>query len=95
MKYNIDIFSSNALNSSYLILIFEAEIIDEWIDPFDSIVLKLLTILVYIVEIFASIIMLAFVSFERGGDAGHYRTTINQLLSCGYAGVRDFRFKMQ
>ena len=48
-----------------LILIFEAEIIDEWINPFDSIVLKLLTILVYIVELFASIMMLAFVSFER------------------------------
>ena len=49
---------------------------------------KKVTCIVYIVEILASIIMLAFVSYETGGDAGHYRTAINQLLSCGYGGVR-------
>ena len=69
---------------------FKAEIIEEWNDPLDSILLKLLTVLVYIVNILASIIMLSFVSFETGGNAGHYRTAVNQLLSCGYGGVRLF-----
>ena len=75
-----NIFSSNAF--------FEPEVIEEWIDPFDSTVLKVLTVVVYIVEILASTIMMAFVSYETGGYAGHYRTAINQLLSYGYGGVR-------
>ena len=78
--WSTNTFSSNAF--------FEPEIIEEWIDPFDSTVLKVLTVIVYIVEILASIIMMAFVSYETGGYAGHYRTAINQLLSCGYGGVR-------
>ena len=69
---------------------FRAEIIEDWNDPLDSILLKLLTVLVYIVNTLASIIMLSFVSFETGGNAGHYRTVINQLLSCGYGGVSLF-----
>ena len=66
---------------------FEAEVIEEWEDPFDSITLKFLTIIVYILEILASIVMMIFVAFERGGYAGHYRTVINQLLSTGYGAV--------
>ena len=94
MESNVDstISSSDRLNSNISRFMFEVEIIEEWIDPFDSIVLKLLTIVIYIVELLASFIMLAFVSYETGGDAGHYRTVINQLLSYGYAGVRDLHF---
>ena len=67
---------------------FEPEIIEEWIDPFDSIAIKFLTVFVYIIEIFASIIMLLFVTYETQGYAGHYRTVINQLLSYFYGSVR-------
>ena len=61
-----------------------------WEDPFNSIWLKLLTVIVYAVEIMASIIMLAFVVYETNGLAGHYRTLINQLLSYHYGAVRVF-----
>ena len=62
--------------------------IDTSLDPYDSIWLKLTTILVYCVEVMASIVMVAFVAFETQGFAGHYRTLINQLLSYLYGGVR-------
>ena len=41
-----------------------------------------------LIEVLASIVLLFFVAYETGGDAGHYRTVINQLLSCFYGGVR-------
>ena len=68
----------------------EFEIIfEQWNDPFDSIWLKIATIIVYAVEIFASLIMLAFVAHETRGLFGHYRTLINQLLSYLYGGVSN------
>ena len=81
--------TNNYLNDlkTSLHAIFQPEIIEEWIDPFDSSSLKFFTILVYIMIMLASMIMLAFVAFETGGNAGSYRTVINQLLSCGYGGV--------
>ena len=83
-----DELTKSTLNANASLLMFEPEMIEEWIDPFGSTILKFLTVIVYIVEILASIIMFAFVKYETGGDAGHYRTAINQLLSCGYGGVR-------
>ena len=71
-----------------ILLQFEPEILDEWIDPFDSIPLKLFTVIVCYVEILATVIMLIFVAYETQGYAGHYRTAINQLLSCLYIAVR-------
>ena len=61
--------------------------IDISLDPYGSVWLKLVTILVYGVEVIASMVMVAFVDFERQGLAGHYRTLINQLLSYLYGGV--------
>ena len=83
MNYNL---------SNYLEIInFKTEReIEEWLDPYDSISLKLLTVLVYFVEVMAAIVMLTFVAYEKGGYAGHYRTLINQLLSCLYAGVSPY-----
>ena len=54
-------------------------------DPYDSLWLKIITVGVYMVEIFSSAVMIAFISFER--DYGHYRTLINQLLSYLYGAV--------
>jgi hypothetical protein len=62
--------------------------LEKWADPYDSDSLKFVTVLIYIVNVMASIIMLAFVVYETRGLAGHYRTLINQLLSCQYGAVR-------
>ena len=70
-----------------LLSFFEPEEIEEWTDPYNSIHLKLLTIITYLIEIWASTIMLIFVSHETRGLFGHYRTVINQLLSYAYAAV--------
>ena len=43
---------------------FEPEMIEEWIDPFDSISIKIITVFVYLIEIFASIVMFFFVAYE-------------------------------
>ena len=67
---------------------FELEVIEEWIDPFDSTTLRLLTVIVYIIDVLASIPLLYFVAYETGGCAGHFRTVINQLLSFLYVAVR-------
>ena len=55
-------------------------------DPFDSVWLKIIAILSYIICLLASAIMLAFISYENGHH-GNFRTVINQLLSNLYAGV--------
>ena len=73
-----------------LLSFFSPEEIEVWTDPYNSIPLKLLTILVYIIEILSSTVMLIFVTYETKGLFGHYRTVINQLLSFGYGAVRYF-----
>ena len=78
------------MTSLTLVLSFELEVIQEWIDPFDSPALKILTGVAYTVGVLASIPILAFVVYETGGYAGHFRTVINQLLSFIYGVVRIF-----
>ena len=73
--------------TSLTLLSFELEVIQEWIDPFDSPALKILTGVAYTVGVLASIPILAFVVYETGGYAGHFRTVINQLLSFIYGVV--------
>ena len=70
---------------------FAFEIDKSLVDPYDSTWLKIITILVYLVEVIASMVMVAFVAFETQGLAGHYRTLINQLLSYLYGGVSTNR----
>ena len=67
---------------------FEPEVIEEWIDPFDSTTLRLITVIVYIIGVLASIPLVYFVVYETEGYAGHFRTVINQLLSFLYGVVR-------
>ena len=69
---------------------FGFEIDKSLVDPYDSTWLKFITILVYVVEVIASMVMVAFVAFETQGLAGHYRTLINQLLSYLYGGVSTY-----
>ena len=64
-----------------------SEFNNDWIDPYDSIWLKLLSVIIYATEIFESIVMVSFVNFETAGLFGHYRTLSNQLLSHLYGGV--------
>ena len=67
-----------------------SEFNNDWIDPYDSIWLKLLSVILYAIEIFASLVMMTFVNYESAGYFGHYRTLINQLLSHLYGGVSIF-----
>ena len=79
---------SKIMKSSWFVSVEPEEIVD----PFDSIFLKLLTVIVYIIEILSSTILLTLVAYETKGYAGHYRTVMNQLLSCGYGAVSDGLF---
>ena len=83
-----DIFSDSE-NQLLIRALFENETTntEEWIDPYISIWLKMLTCCIYIVEVMAAIIMTSFVYYETNGYAGHYRTLINQLLSYFYGAV--------
>ena len=75
-----------------LLSLFEPDKIEEWDDPYDSILLRLLTIIIYLFEVAASMVMLTFVSYETKGLFGHYRTVINQLLSYAYGAVSIEKF---
>ena len=55
-------------------------------DPYDSIWLKIISVLSYFIGLIASKVMLAFISYEKGHH-GNFRTVINQLLSNLYAMV--------
>ena len=82
----LGIFCSNIGNS----ILKEMKLLpmpEKWNDPFDSVWLKLITLLVYSIELVDSVIMMAFVVYETKGFAGHFRTLINQLLSLLYGGV--------
>ena len=81
--------SSESINGT-LLSFFSPQEVEVWTDPYNSIPLKLLTIIIYIIELWASTIMLIFVSYETKGLFGHYRTVINQLLSFSYGAVRYF-----
>ena len=81
--------NSSKATKDFLLFYFEPEEIEVWTDPYNSIPLKLLTIIIYLFEIAASMVMLTFVSYETKGLFGHYRTVINQLLSYAYAAVSN------
>ena len=85
-------FTNNKIFEEYVFGIntnlTESELIStDWVDPFDSVWLKIVTTVVYAVEVLASVIMMAFVVYETNGYNGHFRTLINQLLSHLYGGV--------
>ena len=85
----MDVQKLSQLNLTNLNLAsFEPEVIEEWIDPFDSTTLRLITVIVYIIGVLASIPLVYFVVYETEGYAGHFRTVINQLLSFLYGEVR-------
>ena len=84
--------NSSAPPKSSLLCFFEPEEIEAWTDQYNSIHLKLLTIITYLIEIWASTVMLIFVSHETKGLFGHYRTVINQLLSYAYGAVSIEKF---
>ena len=88
--------SSEIMKSSLLFhLPFEPEEVEAWTDPYDSIPLKLLTVIIYLIELWASTIMLIFVKYEINGLFGHYRTVINQLLSYGYGAVSKIIYEIE
>ena len=89
MKKEMPKLSNQTLISALFEEIVEEEKI-EFVDPYDSIWLKLVTTIVYFIEILSSVVCICFVVFETKGYAGHYRTLINQLLSYLYGAVSFF-----
>ena len=80
--------------SHWLPLVFVNQTLDQDVeDPFDSIGLKLIAVGAYIISLFSSGIMLAFITYEKKYH-GHFRTLINQLLSNFYAVVYIILFKL-
>lgn len=67
--------------------VFESDTEIHYTNPYDSITLKILTSFIYSIEVMAAMIMFSFVSYERSGAAGYYRTVVNQLLAWLYGGV--------
>ena len=59
--------NSSAPIKSSLLSFFEPEEIEEWTDPYNLIPLKLLTIVVYLLELWAATVMLIFVIYETKG----------------------------
>ena len=82
-------------NSSDLIMAyFEKEIKQEHIiDPY-SILLKLITVGIYVIEVTCALVGFSFVVYERNGFAGAYRSIINQLLAYFYGGVSSILCKL-
>ena len=75
-------------SSDSILAYFRKEIKQEYFqDPFESIPLKLITIVIYMIEVLSSLIMFSFVIYERSGCAGSYRSVINQLLAYFYGVV--------
>ena len=73
--------------SDLILAYFEKEIKQEHIvDPF-SILLKLITVGIYIIEVSCALVGFSFVVYERSGFSGAYRSIINQLLAYFYGGV--------
>ena len=93
MKKEMPKLSNQTLISALFEEIVEEEKI-EFVDPYDSIWLKLVTTIVYLIEILSSVVCICFVVFETKGYAGHYRTLINQLLSYLYGAV-SFLYQLQ
>ena len=67
--------------------VIDSDIESHYTNPYDSITLKILTSFIYSIEVIAAMIMFSFVSYERSGAAGYYRTVVNQLLAWLYGGV--------
>ena len=67
--------------------VIDSAIESHYTNPYDSIILKILTSFIYSIEVMAAMIMFSFVSYERSGAAGYYRTVVNQLLAWLYGGV--------
>ena len=63
-----------------------------FVDPYDSVWLKIVTAIVYTIEILSSFVIFAFIDYEK--HYGHYRTLINQLLSILYGVVIWFVTKL-
>ena len=63
-----------------------------FVDPYDSVWLKIATVIVYTIEILSSLVIFAFIDYEK--HYGHFRTLINQLLSILYGVVSLFAMNL-
>ena len=71
--------TQNIVNTACIDVGFNQTIDQTLEDPYDSVWLQLIAVVVYLLIIISSCLMVAFTYYER--DHGHYRTVINQLIT--------------
>ena len=77
--------TQNIVNTACIDVGFNQTIDQTLEDPYDSVWLQLIAVVVYLSIILSSCLMVAFTYYER--DHGHYRTVINQLITNLYTVV--------
>ena len=87
-KNNVEINSKVIIGQFQNVGDFEENEGVGFVDPYDSVWLKIATAIVYTIEILSSLVIFAFIDYEK--HYGHFRTLINQLLSILYGVVSLF-----
>ena len=84
-RLRLDKNTENIVNTACIDVGFHHTIDQTLEDPYDSVWLQLIAVVVYLSIILSSCLMMAFTLYER--DHGHYRTVINQLITNLYTVV--------
>ena len=90
-RLRLDKNTENIVNTACIDVGFNQTIDQTLEDPYDSVWLQLIAVVVYLLIILSSCLMMAFTYYER--DHGHYRTVINQLITNLYTVVCIVFFK--
>ena len=91
-RLRLDKNTENIVNAAYIDVGFNQTIDQTLEDPFDSVWLQLIAVIVYLLIILSSCLMMAFTYYEQLYH-GHYRTVINQLITNLYIVVCIVFFK--
>ena len=83
----VKVIKNSTLGLEVVDFVKDQETEGQFANPYDSLPLKILTSFIYVIEVFAAMIMFSFVYYERSGAAGYFRNVINQLVAYVYGGV--------
>ena len=98
----VNFIENLTMNESFIKFGNSQQLKEEWIkqeesnifvDPYDSMWIKVVITASFLIQILESGILVSFVFYETQGFAGPYRTVINQLLSGFYTLVSKMKFK--
>ena len=90
-RLRLDKNTENIVNAACIDVGFNQTIDQTLEDPFDSVWLRLIAVIVYLLIILSSCLMMAFTYYEQLYH-GHYRTVINQLITNLYIVVCMYSF---